>query len=44
MTTSATSSGWFIWALLSALFAALTALFARIGPATGAGLMVPALK
>ena len=27
----ATSSGWFIWALLSAVFAALTAIFAKIG-------------
>lgn len=31
MTTSATSSGWFIWALLSAIFAALTAIFAKVG-------------
>ena len=26
-----TSSGWFYWALLSAVFAALTAIFAKIG-------------
>ena len=44
MTTSAASSAWFIWALLSALFAALTAIFAKIGPATGAGVIVLALK
>jgi transporter family protein len=31
MTTSATSSSWFIWALLSAVFAALTAIFAKVG-------------
>jgi transporter family protein len=31
MTTSAASSGWFIWALLSAGFAALTAIFAKLG-------------
>lgn len=31
MTTSAASSSWFIWALLSALFAALTAIFAKLG-------------
>ena len=31
MTSSAASSGWFIWALLSALFAALTAIFAKLG-------------
>lgn len=28
---SATSSGWFFWAALSAVFAALTAIFAKIG-------------
>lgn len=27
----ATSSGWFYWAILSAVFAALTAIFAKIG-------------
>ncbi len=27
----ATSTGWFFWALLSAVFAALTAIFAKIG-------------
>lgn len=27
----ATSSGWFFWAILSAVFAALTAIFAKIG-------------
>ncbi|MBC7699308.1 EamA family transporter [Aquabacterium sp.] len=27
----ATSSGWFYWALMSAVFAALTAIFAKIG-------------
>jgi transporter family protein len=27
----ATASGWFFWALLSALFAAMTAIFAKIG-------------
>ena len=26
-----TSSGWFYWALLSAVFAALTAIFAKVG-------------
>ncbi len=31
MTTSASSSSWFIWALLSAVFAALTAIFAKVG-------------
>jgi transporter family protein len=31
MTTSAAGSGWFIWALLSAVFAALTAIFAKVG-------------
>jgi transporter family protein len=31
MTNSAASSSWFIWALLSAVFAALTAIFAKIG-------------
>ena len=31
MTSSAASSGWFIWALLSAVFAALTAIFAKLG-------------
>ncbi len=31
MTSSAASSSWFIWALLSALFAALTAIFAKLG-------------
>lgn len=27
----ATSTGWFYWAILSAIFAALTAIFAKIG-------------
>ena len=27
----ATSTGWFYWAILSAVFAALTAIFAKIG-------------
>lgn len=31
MTSSATASGWFVWALLSAVFAALTAVFAKLG-------------
>jgi transporter family protein len=31
MTNSAATSSWFIWALLSAVFAALTAIFAKIG-------------
>jgi bacterial/archaeal transporter family protein len=31
MTSSAASSAWFIWALLSAVFAALTAVFAKLG-------------
>jgi transporter family protein len=31
MGSMATSSGWFHWALLSAVFAALTAIFAKIG-------------
>ena len=31
MTHSAASSSWFIWAVLSAVFAALTAIFAKIG-------------
>jgi transporter family protein len=31
MTSSAATSGWFVWALLSAAFAALTAIFAKIG-------------
>jgi transporter family protein len=31
MTSSAASSGWFIWALLSAMFAALTTIFAKLG-------------
>jgi bacterial/archaeal transporter family protein len=31
MTTSAAGSGWVIWALLSAVFAALTAIFAKVG-------------
>lgn len=31
MTSSAASSGCFIWALLSAVFAALTAIFAKLG-------------
>jgi transporter family protein len=31
MTSSTASSGWFIWALLSAVFAALTAIFAKLG-------------
>ncbi len=31
MTPSAAGSAWFIWALLSAVFAALTAIFAKIG-------------
>jgi uncharacterized membrane protein len=26
-----TSTGWFYWALLSAVFAALTAIFAKVG-------------
>lgn len=30
-TTSAANSGWFIYALLSAFFAALTAIFAKVG-------------
>jgi transporter family protein len=30
-TEVATSSGWFYWALLSAVFAALTAIFAKVG-------------
>jgi bacterial/archaeal transporter family protein len=31
MTTIAGGTGWFVWALLSAVFAALTAIFAKIG-------------
>ena len=31
MTHAAESSSWFIWAVLSAVFAALTAIFAKIG-------------
>lgn len=31
MSVSMTSTGWFFWALLSAAFAALTAIFAKIG-------------
>ena len=31
METSAASTGWFYWALLSAVFAALTAIFAKVG-------------
>jgi len=31
MRTIATSSSWFYWALMSAVFAALTAIFAKIG-------------
>jgi len=31
MTTMSATSGWFHWALLSAVFAALTAIFAKIG-------------
>ena len=31
MTTMTATSGWFHWALLSAVFAALTAIFAKIG-------------
>ena len=31
MDTSATATGWFVWALLSAVFAALTAIFAKLG-------------
>lgn len=31
MTSPTASSGWFIWALLSAVFAALTAIFAKLG-------------
>jgi transporter family protein len=31
MTSSAATSGWFVWALMSAVFAALTAIFAKIG-------------
>lgn len=31
MTTSAANSSWFIYALLSAVFAALTAIFAKVG-------------
>ena len=31
MDTSATASGWFVWALLSAVFAALTAIFSKVG-------------
>lgn len=31
MATSAFASGWFVWALLSAVFAALTAIFAKVG-------------
>ena len=31
MTHSAASTSWFIWAVLSAVFAALTAIFAKIG-------------
>lgn len=31
MTDSAAQSGWLLWALLSAAFAALTAIFAKIG-------------
>lgn len=31
MVTSVSASGWFVWALLSAMFAALTAIFAKVG-------------
>lgn len=31
MTSSAAGSGWFIWALLPAVFAGLTAIFAKLG-------------
>ena len=31
MTAMTATSGWFHWALLSAVFAALTAIFAKIG-------------
>lgn len=31
MATSAFASEWFVWALLSAVFAALTAIFAKVG-------------
>lgn len=31
MDTSATASSWLVWALLSAVFAALTAIFAKVG-------------
>jgi transporter family protein len=31
MSTTAAGSSWFLWALLSAVFAALTAIFAKIG-------------
>lgn len=31
MVTSVSASGWFVWALLSAVFAALTAIFAKVG-------------
>lgn len=31
MATSVSASGWFVWALLSAMFAALTAIFAKVG-------------
>ncbi|MDE2370703.1 MAG: EamA family transporter [Burkholderiales bacterium] len=31
MTSASAGSAWFIWALLSAVFAALTAIFAKIG-------------
>ena len=31
MTSSAATSGWFMWALMSAVFAALTAIFAKVG-------------
>lgn len=34
MTSSAASSGWFIWALLPAAFAALTALTAKLALAS----------
>ena len=32
-----TSTGWFYWALLSAVFAALTAIFAKVGLQTASG-------
>jgi transporter family protein len=31
MTSNTAAAGWFIWALLSAVFAAMTAIFAKIG-------------